>query len=221
MFQISQCFHCWVKVKEFEEDVPFSWEETAAAERWESLLYGCTLIVQWLAWPLLCSRSTDSTKLSCDRPKSRTLDPAECSVECKQLTYAHRQRKVADGPDTTPIYYSNELKNVWFPCIFIVYCLLLFWALGRSSASSFHSSALSARAMIIYSLKAHWKNITHVLLNFRGSFLCVFSSYRFDKRLKNSVLKTDSSKLSYSCSCRMNMSSCIVLKRNQSIYHSD
>lgn len=65
------------------------------------------------------------------------------------------------------------------------------------------------------------KNVTHVLLNFRGSFLCVFSSYRFDKRLKNSVLKTDSSKLSYSCSCRMKMSSCIVLKRNQSIYHSD
>lgn len=96
-----------------------------AAERWESLLYGCTLIVQWLAWPLLHSHSTDSTKLSCDRPKSRTLDPAARSVECKQLTYAHRQWKVADGPDTTPIYYSNELKTVWFPCIFIVYCLII------------------------------------------------------------------------------------------------
>lgn len=60
---------------------------------------------------------------------------------------------------------------------------------------------------------------THVLLNFRGSFLCVFSSYRLDKRLKNSVLKTDSSKLSYSCSCRMKMSSCMVLQGNQSIHH--
>lgn len=63
------------------------------------------------------------------------------------------------------------------------------------------------------------KVVTHVLLNFRGSFLCVFSSYRLDKRLKNSVLKTDSSKLSYSCSCRMKMSSCMVLQENQSIHH--
>lgn len=63
------------------------------------------------------------------------------------------------------------------------------------------------------------KAITHVLLNFRGSCFCVFSSYRLDKRLKNSVLKTDSSKLSYSCSCRMKMSSCMVLQGNQNIYH--
>jgi hypothetical protein len=54
---------------------------------------------------------------------------------------------------------------------------------------------------------------THVLLNFRGSCFWVFSSYRFAKRLRNSVLKTDSSKLSYSCSWRMKMSSCMVLKR--------
>lgn len=82
-----------------------------AAERWESLLYGCTLIVQWLAWPLLRSHSTDSTELICDRAKLRTLDPDACSGEWKQLTYAHRQWKVADGPDIIPIYYSDELKK--------------------------------------------------------------------------------------------------------------
>lgn len=54
---------------------------------------------------------------------------------------------------------------------------------------------------------------THVLLNLSGNFLWVFSSMRRVSRLMNSVLKTHSSRLSYSCSCRIMKSSCIVLKR--------
>lgn len=52
-----------------------------------------------------------------------------------------------------------------------------------------------------------------MLLNLSGSFLWVFSSNLRASRLMNSVLKTHSSKLSYSCSCRIMKSSCIVLKQ--------
>lgn len=53
---------------------------------------------------------------------------------------------------------------------------------------------------------------TYVLLNLSGSFLWVFSSNLRASKLMNSVLKTHSSRLSYSCSCRIMKSSCIVLK---------
>lgn len=53
---------------------------------------------------------------------------------------------------------------------------------------------------------------THVLLNFSGSFLCVFSSNLWASKLMNSVLKTHSSRLSYSCSWSIRKSSCIGLK---------
>lgn len=52
---------------------------------------------------------------------------------------------------------------------------------------------------------------TYVLVNLRGSFLWVFSSYLRDSKLINSVLKTHSSRLSYSCSWRIIKSSCRVL----------
>lgn len=53
---------------------------------------------------------------------------------------------------------------------------------------------------------------TYVLLNLSGSFLWVFSSNLWASKLMNSVLKVHSSRLSYSCSCSIKKSSCIVLK---------
>lgn len=54
---------------------------------------------------------------------------------------------------------------------------------------------------------------TYVLANLRGSFLWVFSSNLRDSKLINSVLNTQSSRLSYSCSWRIIKSSCRVLHR--------
>lgn len=55
----------------------------------------------------------------------------------------------------------------------------------------------------------------YVLLNLSDNFLWVFSSKRRASRLMNSVLKTHSRRLSYSCSCRITRSSCIVLRRRR------
>lgn len=57
---------------------------------------------------------------------------------------------------------------------------------------------------------------TYVLANLRGSFLWVFSSNLRDSRLINSVLNTQSRRLSYSCSWRIIKSSCRVLHARES-----
>lgn len=162
-----------------------------------------------------------------DAHSCRPLSLMPCSVEWRQLFYARRQWKAADSPGTILTYYSDKLiRKSGLLAHTDFYTVLPLTILKQSIVSGAQQLALthlpSQQEQRLFLLKSPLKkNITHVLLNFRGSFLCVFSSYRFDKRLKNSVLKTDSSKLSYSCSCRMKTSSCIVLKRNQSIYHSD
>lgn len=129
--------------------------------------------------------------------KLQSLEPDAMFSRMK----VHGQWEVADGPGTILTCYSDVIRKSGLP----INCL----------------GSKNKDYLFLEEKKTTKTPHTHVLLNFRGSFLCVFSSYRFDKRLKNSVLKTDSSKLSYSCSCRMKMSSCIVLKRNRSIHHSD
>lgn len=59
---------------------------------------------------------------------------------------------------------------------------------------------------------------TYVLANLRGSFLWDFSSCLRDSKLMNSVLKTHSSRLSYSCSWRIRKSSCRVLHTRKRRY---
>lgn len=60
---------------------------------------------------------------------------------------------------------------------------------------------------------------TYVLLNLSGNFLWVFSSNRWESKLMNSVLKTHSSRLSYSCSCNIRKSSCRELKQGKALWN--
>lgn len=53
---------------------------------------------------------------------------------------------------------------------------------------------------------------THLSAKEIVSFLLVTSSQRLESKLRNSVLKLDSSRLSYWASCRMKKSSCLVLR---------